>query len=245
MADKFHGTLAELQDLVRRAGYDGAWVEVGNGQHQFKSKDGAVLNWWPKKGTLQFQGPTKARDPFRAALEPLLSGGPKGAAGVPVAPVKERQIFVVHGHDTTTRDQLELALHRLGLRPFILMNSSGGGKTIIEALEGHIGRDYSTDFGIVLLTPDDMGYAQKDGSSKSEPRARQNVILETGMLLASLTRNRMALLVKGHVDLPSDLQGIIQYRFNDHVREIMPKLCARLQEAGIAIDPSKISEACA
>jgi len=32
---------------------------------------------------------------------------------------------------------------------FCLMNSSGGGKTIIEALEGKIGRDYSSDFGIV------------------------------------------------------------------------------------------------
>jgi len=41
------------------------------------------------------------------------------------------------------------------------MNSSGGGKTIIEALEGKIGRDYSSDFGIVLITPDDVGYAKK------------------------------------------------------------------------------------
>jgi predicted nucleotide-binding protein len=90
-----------------------------------------------------------------------------------------------------------------------------------------------------------MGYAKADGPEKAEARARENVILEIGMLLASLTRSRMALLVKGHVELPSDLQGIIQLKFNDHIRDIVPKLCSRLREAGIEIDAHKLSEACA
>ena len=46
------------------------------------------------------------------------------------------------------------------------MNSGGGGKTIIEALEGQIGRDFTSDFGIVLMTPDDFGYSKKDGDKK-------------------------------------------------------------------------------
>ena len=95
------------------------------------------------------------------------------------------------------------------------------------------------------MTPDDLGYAKAEGPEKAEPRSRENVILETGMLLASLTRERMALLVKGHLELPSDLQGIIQLKFNDHVREIVPKLCSRLRESGIDIDADKISHACA
>ncbi|MFM9958862.1 MAG: TIR domain-containing protein [Phycisphaerales bacterium] len=244
MTDKFHGTPDELKAHVQQAGFDGVWSEGTNGQHQFKTKDGGVLCWWPSKGTLLFQGQTKAKDRLIARLSPVLADGVP-ATPMPAAPVNRRRIFVVHGHDTTTRDQLELALHRLGLQPFILMNSSGGGKTIIEALEGHIGRDYSSDFGIVLMTPDDIGYATKDGAPKAEPRARQNVVLETGMLLASLTRDRMALLVKGHLELPSDLQGIIRYGFNDHIREIIPKLCTRFQEVGITTDSGRISEACA
>jgi len=64
------------------------------------------------------------------------------------------------------------------------------------------------------------------------------------MLLASLTRERMALLTKGHMEIPSDLQGLIRYGFNSHVREVMPKLCARLQEVGFELDPGRISEAC-
>ena len=164
-------------------------------------------------------------------------------AAVNKAASKGKQIFIVHGHDANARDQLELALHRLGLKPFILMNTSGGGKTIIEALEGQIGRDFTSDFGIVLMTPDDFGYSKKDGDKKVEPRARQNVVLEAGMLLASLTRTRMAIIVKGHLEMPSDLQGVIHLAYNDHVKEIIPKLCQRLKEAGFDLEPNQIAAA--
>lgn len=149
----------------------------------------------------------------------------------------------MHGHDIEARDQLELALRRLDLEPFVLMNSSGGGNTIIEALEGKIGRSRSCEFGIVLMTPDDVGYAKKDGSKKAKDRARQNVILEAGMLLASLTRKRMAIIVKGNVEIPSDLEGIIRFGYKDHIKEIVPKLCQRFQELGFALDSDRVAAA--
>jgi hypothetical protein len=65
------------------------------------------------------------------------------------------------------------------------------------------------------------------------------------VLLASLTRERMALLVKGHLELPSDLQDIIRRNLNDHEREIVPRLCSRRGESGLDIDAAKLSEACA
>jgi predicted nucleotide-binding protein len=237
---KFKGSLEELQAAVAAAGIVGSWSEEAGGKHCFRSKEGGILNWWPTTGTLQFQGPIEAK----SALEEVLAGAVRLPVAKPSAPSKpKRQIFIVHGHDTDARDQLELALHRLGLEPFVLMNTSGGGKTLIEALEGKIGRDYSSDFGIVLMTPDDVGYAKQEGSDRAEPRARQNVILETGMLLSSLTRERMAIVVKGHVEIPSDLQGIIRYGYNDHVKEIVPKLCQRLKETGFDIEPGQIATA--
>ncbi|HAT48840.1 MAG: nucleotide-binding protein [Nitrospirae bacterium] len=247
MPNTFHGTLEELKAAVESTGTPGEWLSDGEGKHTFRARSKGVLNWWESKGTLQIQGPAKGKQELEQALNAAISG--PGAAALQIGghsqAAKKGQIFIVHGHDVNARDQLELVLRRLGLEPFILMNSSGEGKTIIEALEGHIGRDYASDFGIVLMTPDDVGYAKQDGEGKAEPRARQNVLLETGMLLSSLTRERMALIVKGHLELPSDLQGIIRLGYNDHIREIVLKLCQRLKEVGFDIDAAAISAASA
>jgi predicted nucleotide-binding protein len=241
MPPKFNGSLEELKSIVENAGLKGTWNVEAGGKHSFRSQDRGVLNWWPGTGTVQLQGQNDAKAKLEAALATAEAGASR--PGAAPAEEKQRQIFIVHGHDTAARDELELALRRLGLEPFVLMNTSGEGKTLIEALEGKIGRDYSSDFGIVLMTPDDVGYAKKDGQERAEPRARQNVILETGMLLSSLTRARMAIVVKGHVELPSDLQGIIRFGYNDHVKEIVPKLCQRLKEAGFDLQPAQIAAA--
>lgn len=244
MPNKFIGGIDDLKEKVRGASIRGEWTNQKD-KHSFRSEDGGVLNWWPKTQSLSFQGPSDAK----AKLESIFLTGESGE-GTMSAPWSQKgftdppkQIFIVHGHDSDARDQLELALHRLGLKPFILMNASGGGKTIIEALEGKIGRDYTSDFGLVLMTPDDFGYSKKEGDKKVEPRARQNVVLEAGMLLASLTRSRIAIIVKGHLELPSDLQGIIHLAYNDHIREIVPKLCQRLKDAGFQIDSNQIASA--
>lgn len=115
--------------------------------------------------------------------------------------------------------------------------------TIIESFESEIGKNARSDFGIVLMTPDDKGYAVRDGDKEIKPRARQNVILEMGMLLASLTRERVAILVKGYVDQPSDAQGIIYIPFNTHVKETVPKLSDRLNSCGITLTAEQISRA--
>jgi predicted nucleotide-binding protein len=244
MSKKYHGSIEELRALLDNAGLKGAWDKEAQGKHTFRTKDSGVMNWWPSTGTLQIQGPADAKSRLELAIEGRAAELPSGTKGVPVTSARNpKNIFIVHGHDADSRDQLELALHRLGLQPFILMNTSGGGRTIIEALEGQIGRDYTSDFGIVLMTPDDFGYSKKDGATKAEPRARQNVILEAGMLLASLTRSRMAIVVKGHLEMPSDLQGIIHLGYNDHVKEIIPKLCQRLKEAGFDLNPTQIAAA--
>jgi predicted nucleotide-binding protein len=244
MTNKFEGTIEELKALIKAAGITGKWEDDGLGKHTFRSGDGGLLNWWPSRGTLNLQGKDKAKSKLEKAISASsIMPSTEGAAPAIEQASGGKQIFIVHGHDSDARDQLELALHRLGLKPFILMNNSGGGKTIIEALEGQIGRDFTSDFGIVLMTPDDFGYSKKDGDKKVEPRARQNVVLEAGMLLASLTRMRMAIIVKGHLEMPSDLQGVIHLAYNDHVKEIIPKLCQRLKEAGFDLQPSQIAAA--
>jgi predicted nucleotide-binding protein len=236
---KYHGELEDLRDAVDRAGLRGEWTANDKGTHTFRAKTGEVLNWYAT-GTLQFQGSNQSG--FRSALEGLLLAEEMMAAQ-PKPEAKTAHIFIVHGHDREARDQLELVLMRLGLQPFILQNQDGGSKTIIEALEKNIYSDAA--FGIVLMTPDDYGYAKAGTDADRQPRARQNVILEMGMVMAALGRDKMAILKKGALEVPSDTDGIIRLEFNERVQEIVPKLVQRLSAAGIDIDMKKIAAASA
>ena len=136
-------------------------------------------------------------------------------------------------------EQLELVLRRLGLDPFILQNNDGHSRTLIEALEMRIYDEAA--FGIVLMTPDDYGYPKSNNDAERQPRARQNVILEMGMILASLGRGKMVILKKGNLELPSDVHGIIYLEFNEHVKEVAVKLATRMKSAGISISESLIT----
>ncbi len=240
---KFRGSIDDLMRTIKAAGIDGEWTGPDGQKFQFRSPDGAILNWFITTGTVQFQGPEAEKKRLGEAVTAAI-GGPRPAAKVPeaLAAVKP-QIFVVHGHDEIARDQLELVLRRLDLDPFVLMNTAGGGMTIIESLEKKIGREGEARFGIVLMTPDDLGYAKRDGEKEIKPRPRQNVILEMGMLLSSLTRAHVAILVKGFVEVPSDAAGIIYLHFNEHVREVVPKLAERLQASGIPLSAEQIARA--
>lgn len=231
-----HGTFEDLQVAVEQCGLTGQWSDMANDAKQFRARSGEILNWWPKKGTLQFQG--KNLDSFEAKMLAVLQDGSSNQRRTNHSNPK---IFVVHGHDDEARDQLELVLMRLGLQAFILQNSDSEGKTIIEALEKHIQSD--SDAGIVLLTPDDFGYPKSKTDADRLPRARQNVILEMGMILSALGRDRMVILKKGALEIPSDVSGIIYVEFNTHVKEVAPKIAQRMQSMGFNIDPQKIAAA--
>ena len=65
------------------------------------------------------------------------------------------------------------------------------------------------------------------------------------MVLASLGRERMVLLKKGALEIPTDVSGIIYLEFNEHVKEVAVKLAMRMKGAGIEIEDSIIPSAAA
>lgn len=240
MASKFTGSFDELKDKVLITAIDGEWKDLGN-QKQYRAVTGAVLNWWTSSKTIQFQGNKEAAKELEHAFSSaVLDTGAR--TFVPSAPPSaDTRIFIVHGHDESSLEQLELILRRLKLDPYILQKNDGQSRTLIEALEQQI-YDRSA-FGIVLMTPDDYGYQKAHTDGERQPRARQNVILEMGMVMASLGRERMVILKKGNLEMPSDVNGVIYLEFNDHVREITTKLAQRMKSAGIAIDDALIASA--
>lgn len=115
----------------------------------------------------------------------------------------KKKVFIVHGHDTETRNEVELFLHRLKLEPIILSNEASRGQTIIEKFE-----EYSdVSFAIVLYTACDEGRVK--GTEEFRDRARQNVIFEHGYFCAKLGRGSVVALHEPGVEIPSDLSGVL------------------------------------
>ena len=117
----FHGTIEELKELVSRTGRDGQWEEKPNNCWRFCCRDRSGLNWSVGKGTIWFDGPQGPKAELAADIESFLTNQQtikqREGKGKPNA------IFVVHGHDSIAREQLELVLHKLGLQPFVLQNT--------------------------------------------------------------------------------------------------------------------------
>ncbi len=147
-----------------------------------------------------------------------------------ISPNTNRKVFVVYGHDGNARTQLEAMLRRWDLEPVILDQLVSSGTTIIEKLEEHIS---DVNFGIVLATPDDVGYA-KNNEDKKRFRARQNVVLELGMLLAKIGRSKVAILLSQAEDMekPSDIDGLIYIPFRDNVEDTKLSLAKEMQSNG-------------
>jgi hypothetical protein len=91
----------------------------------------------------------------------------------------------VYGHDLAARNGLELLLRRMGLKPIVLADLPAAGDTIIEMLEKYLRDARNVGYACVLLTPDDQGH-RVGAPEETKHRARQNVILELGMVLSRL-----------------------------------------------------------
>ncbi|WP_208440162.1 TIR domain-containing protein [Bartonella raoultii] len=245
MEYKYRGTFVDIQKTIFKAGYCIEKIRPlpykPPGIYEFKIFCVGNIIWNERIGTITFEGNAYAVKKLQEDLAPYLeeiptTPSPKIASNVPQTP--SQKIFIVHGHDHVALEQVKLVLYDLGLAPYILPINNG--LTLIEALEKEICND-SIGFGIVLLTPDDMGYVKTASAETARPRARQNVILEMGMLMSALTRKNVAILRKKDIEIPSDAQGIIYIPFNDHVKETVPQLADRLMEAGFTIDPKKLA----
>jgi predicted nucleotide-binding protein len=137
----------------------------------------------------------------------------------------KRKVFVVHGRDKTPA--LELARFvekRYPIDAIFLEEQAHRGRTLIEKLEDHS----DVSFAFIILTPDDVG------GLKGEPlheRGRQNVIFEWGQFMGKIGRKNVCLLIKGNVEIPSDLRGIGEYRFNRNIKECFIDVENELREA--------------
>jgi Predicted nucleotide-binding protein containing TIR-like domain len=140
-----------------------------------------------------------------------------------------RKVFIVHGHDEGARESVARFLEQLDFDPIILHEQANQGRTIIEKIEAH----GEVGFAVVLLTPDDVGGIQ--GGGTTQPRPRQNVLLELGYFIGRLGRARVCALKRGDVEVPSDFGGVVYEPF-DGSGGWKQALGRELQAAGFSID---------
>ena len=119
------------------------------------------------------------------------------------------QVFIVHGHDELSKLEMADFIESLGLEPIILHMQASSGRTIIEKIEHYS----NVGFGVVLYTPCDVG--SKAGELTGNYRARQNVVFEHGYLIGKLGRSRVTAVVKGTVETPNDISGVVYIALDD------------------------------
>lgn len=144
-----------------------------------------------------------------------------------------RRIFVVHGHDDGVKEAVARFLAKLELEPVILHEQPNRGRTVIEKFEEHS----DVAFAVVLFTPDDVGFPAGK-VEETKPRARQNVVLELGFFMAALGRERVCVLYKSGVEVPSDYSGVL-YEELDGKGAWRFRLALEIKAAGIEVDLNK------
>jgi len=199
--------------------------------HQLRCKTGEIVNVCDT-GNVTVQGKNQKQ------VRELLGSG--GSVAAKTSSAVSRKVFVVYGHDEPAKVQLEAMLRRWALEPLILDQLPSEGQTLIEKLEKYASED-DVAFAVILATPDDEGYPRGKVDEKRF-RARQNVVLELGLLLGKFGRARVAILLKNQesMERPSDIQGLIYLPFTDNVEDVKLVLAKEMTKQGLKIDLSKV-----
>ena len=143
------------------------------------------------------------------------------------------KVFIVHGRDLPTQIMVARFLEKLGFEAIALYEQTNQGRTVIEKFEDHT----DVAFAIILLTPDDIG-ALREENPNLHPRARQNVIFEHGFFLGKLGRKRVCALTKGGVEIPSDVNGILNHSLDRDDWQL--PLAKEMKAAGLEVDMNKL-----
>lgn len=158
---------------------------------------------------------------------------PSTSTAPKVSNSKNNSVFIVHGRDDLAKTEVARFVEKLGLTAVILHERASGGNTIIEKIEEHT----NVGFAIVLYTPCDVGSLANEKDQRF--RARQNVVFEHGYLIAKLSRKNVCALVKGDVEIPNDISGVVYVSFDDHGAWHF-QLAKELRQAGYTIDMNNL-----
>lgn len=145
---------------------------------------------------------------------------------------EKSKVFIVHGHDNETKQEVARFIESIGLQTIILHEQASRSMTIIEKIEYY---SDEASFAVVLYTPCDKGRGATENDVPARFRARQNVVFEHGYLMAKIGRQNVCALVKGEIETPSDISGVV-YTPLDAFGGWKNELMKELKACGYMID---------
>ena len=146
----------------------------------------------------------------KSQLQEITSKSEAPTPNKPQTPMDKSKVFIVHGHDDAAKEAVARFVEKIGFEAIILHEQASSGKTIIEKIEEYT----NVGFGIVLYTPCDLGASQEE-KELLKPRARQNVVFEHGYLMGKIGRENVCALVKGDIEKPTDISGVVYIPMNE------------------------------
>ena len=170
----------------------------------------------------------------KSQLQEITSKSEAPTPNNPQTPMDKSKVFIVHGHDDAAKSEAARFVENLGFKAIILHEQASAGNTIIEKIEEYT----NVGFGIVLYTPCDEGVS-KEEPGQQKPRARQNVVFEHGYLMAKIGRKNVCALVKGDVEIPTDISGVVYIKMEGE-KEWKCKVADEMKACGYDIDLNKI-----
>jgi predicted nucleotide-binding protein len=176
--------------------------------------------------TFRFPESSPASHPSWAMSTPITSANVRGPVNDPIVARNKRNVFIVHGRDNEAKQEVSRFIESIGLKAIILHEQANAGMTIIEKIEHYAGE---ADFALVLYTPCDQGRGYHESKMPPKDRARQNVVFEHGYLMAKLGRENVCALVKGTIETPNDISGVVYVSLDQSgawQREIVKELRA-------------------
>ena len=123
----------------------------------------------------------------------------------------KNKIFIVHGHNS----ELKLEVARFIESDFnkeavILHERPNKGREILGKFED----EADVDVAIAIWSKDDVGKVNSEEFAL-KPRARQNVIFETGYFIGKLGREKVIVLLEDGIEAPSDYSGLMYISTSD------------------------------
>ena len=151
-----------------------------------------------------------------------------------MADQEKQRVFIVHGHDNAAKQEMARTLENAGFEAIILHEQADTGLTIIEKIE----RYTDVNYAVVLYTECDLGRSKREPVENEKNRARQNVVFEHGYLIGKLGRDHVSALVKGNVETPGDISGVVYTKMDEDGAWKMA-LAKNMKAVGLDVDMNR------